>query len=209
MRTKISYPLEPVLPNITTPQHNITIIIAKVNEFQSFSLVLNCVSTGIPAPTITWTSNTGRIYVVGSVLSVGVSHLRRSTDVDVFICIAMNTVGRDIRQIRVEKSIQLPTAKTPTVHNVSANSITIRWPQYDLVSYVSYYEICVGIPGEIGCIQRNRANSTQYTIASLKASSQYSITIVAYTNFGTSPRSDILLATTDSGKQCLILEESS
>ena len=121
----------------------------------------------------------------------------------------MNTVGRDIRQIRVEKSIELPAAENPTVHNVSANSITIRWPQYDLVSYVSYYEICVGIPGEIGCIQRNRVYSRQYTIASLQASSQYSITIVAYTNFGTSPRSDRLLATTDSGKQCLILEEAS
>ena len=109
----------------------------------------------------------------------------------------MNTVGRDIRQIRVEKSIQLLAAENPTVHNVSVNSITIRWPQYDLVSYVSYYEICVGIPGKIGCMQRNRTYGTQYTIGSLEPTTTYNISIVANTVFGRSPASRPLTITTN------------
>lgn len=201
--------LEPVRPDIITPQQDISFVISSVNEFQSFSLVQNCISTGIPVPSIRWTSNTGRIYVVGNVLSIGSSHLRRSTDVDVFTCIATNFVGQDAKQIRIVKSIPLPAAENPTIYSVSANSIAIQWSLYDLVNYVSYYEICVGVPGQNGCRQSIRAYSSPYTIESLLASSQYSITIVVYTNFGVSPRSDALLVTTDPGKQCLILKKIS
>ena len=192
--------LEPVRPYITTPQHNITITLWNVKEFQYFRLVKKCIATGIPAPSITWTSNTGRIFLVGNVLSVSVVHLRKNTEVDIFTCTAMNIVGRDIRQIRVVKSIQLPAPENPTVHNVSANSIAIKWVRYELVNCVLYYEICVGVPGEIGCKQRIRTQNTHKTIGGLQGSSQYNITIVVYTNFGTSPRSDTLFVTTDPGK---------
>ena len=202
--------LEPVQPNITTPQQDRTIPISSIDEFQSFSLVQNCISTGLPAPSITWTSNTGRINVIGNVLSIGVSHLRRSSDLDVFICTAMNSVGQDTRQIRVEKSIQLPAAENPTVRSVSANSITIQWLRYDLANDVLNYEICVRRTNENRCRQRITAYNTQYTIGSLQASSQYMITIVAFTNFGTSPTSDSLIITTaDPGKQFFILEKTS
>ena len=195
--------LEPVRPYITTPQQDITITLSNVNELKSFRLILICIATGIPAPTITWTSNTGIIFPVSNVLSVSVVHLRKNTEVDIFTCTAMNIVGRDIRQIRVVKSIQLPAPENPNVHNVSANSMVIKWVRYELVNYVSYYEICVGIPGEIECRQRIKTHNMHYTIESLQASSQYNITIVAYTNFGTSPRSGALLVTTaDQGKQC-------
>ena len=192
--------LEPFQPYITTPQQDKNITLTNVKEFQSFRLVQKCIATGIPAPSTTWTSNTGRIFLVGNVLSVSVVHLRKNTEVDIFNCTAMNIVGRDIRQIRVVKSIQLPAPENPNVHNVSANSIAIKWVQYELVNCVLYYEICVGIPGEIGCRQRNTTYNRQNVIRSLQASSQYNITIVVYTNFGTSPRSDTLFVTTDPGK---------
>ena len=90
-------------------------MISSVNEFQSFSLVQNCVSTGIPTPTITWTSNTNsNLNIISDTLILNTHDLNPEISNNSFTCTATNTAGQDNKRITVTIDIQLPVPQPPT-----------------------------------------------------------------------------------------------
>ena len=201
MTTQRYVPLEPVLPEITTPQQDIHLTISSVSEFEYFSFTQDCISTGVPTPTITWTSNTSTLDVTNNRLSILARHLNKKIEVNIFTCTATNSIGLDASQIFIINTIELSIPEKPTDISISTNSIEIQWSDYDIVDYLVFYEICVSIPGTNNCEQRNETTETRLTIRNLQPSSQYSITIVVFTYFGTSPRSTPLyIITSDLGK---------
>ena len=116
-------------------------------------------------------------------------------EVNIFTCTATNSVGRDSKQILITNTIELSIPEKPTDVSISINSIEIQWPVY-YIPDVLYYEICVSIPGGSGCEQSLETTDTRLTIRNLQSSTQYRITIVVFTDFGTSPRSIPLDTTT-------------
>ena len=201
MTTQRYVPLEPVLPEITTPQQDIHLTISSVSEFEYFSFTQDCISTGVPTPTITWTSSTSTLDVTNNRLSILARHLNKKIEVNIFTCTATNSIGLDASQIFIINTIELSIPEKPTYISISTNSIEIQWSDYDIVDYLVYYEICVSISGANNCEQRNETTETRLTIRNLQPSSQYSITIVVFTYFGTSPRSiPLYIITSDLGK---------
>lgn len=166
-------------------------------EFESFSFNQNCIATGVPTPTIIWTSNTSTFVVADDILSIQTNNLNKITKVNYFTCTAKNSVGVDIRRIRIINGIELKVPDTPILTDASTNSVVIQWSEYDIVDYVSHYEICVSKSGVDGCSQRIETSDTQLIIRDLIRSSQYFITVVVFTDFGTSPKSialDVIIA---------------
>ena len=189
INNQLCIPLEPVLPEITAPQLEIHLTISNVGDFESFSFSQDCISTGVPRPTISWTSNTSTLDVTDNRLSIRARHLNKTIELNIFICTANNSIGQDTRRIFILNTIELSIPEKPTDISISTNSIEIQWSDYDIVDYLVYYEICVSIPGANNSEQRIETTETRLTIINLQPSSQYNITIVVLTYFGTSPRS--------------------
>ena len=104
-------------------------------------------------------------------------------------------------------TIELSIPAKPAVISISTNSLEIQWSDYDIVDYFIHYEICVSTPGADVCEQKIETSNTQLTIRNLQASSDYSISIVVFTDFGTSPRSSALdIVTADISKYPIIFE---
>ena len=158
-------------------------------EFESFSFNQNCIATGVPTPTIIWTSNTSTFVVADDILSIQTNNLNKITKVNYSTCTAKNSVGVD--------NMELNFPDTPILTDASTNSVVIQWSEYDIVDYVSHYEICVSKSGVDGCSQRIETSDTQLIIRDLIRSSQYFIIVVVFTDFGTSPKSialDVIIA---------------
>ena len=182
--------------------------ISSVSEFESFSFTQDCVSTGIPTPAITWTSNTNsNLNVVSDTLTLRTQDLNPETSTNIFTCTATNTAGQDSKRIRVTIDIepQLTTPQAPTQQSIGRNSVDIQWVEYLSSDYVKSYDICVSTTASTGCIQTINTASTQYSIGSLESATSYRISIVVNTVFGRSPASVTLTVTTNEPGMYLIL----
>ena len=192
--------LEPVRPEITTPQYDVSSIISSISEFESFSFTQNCISTGIPTPTITWTSNTNsNLNVISDTLTLNTQDLNPEISINIFTCTATNTAGQDSKSIAVNINIesQLSAPQPPTQQSIDSNSVDIQWVEYISSVYAKSYEICVRSTTDTECIQTINTVSTQYSIGSLESATAYRISIVAITVFGRSPTGVPLIVTTN------------
>ena len=155
----------------------------------------SCNSTGIPTPTITWTSNTNsNLNVISDTLTLNSQDLNPEISNNSFTCTATNTAGQDSEIITVTIDIQLTAPQAPTQQSIGINSVDIQWVEYISSVYVKSYEICVCPTTDTECID---SNNTQYTIGSLEPTTTYNISIVANTVFGRSPASRPLTITTN------------
>ena len=156
-----------------------------------FTLTQECNATGVPEPSIEWTSN-GAFYQSYSTLTLQVEDLK---GIDMrFTCNASNYVGSDSKSIKIVTSIPVP----PVLKlNVTRNDtrIKIQWsgePQYR--EYNVFYQICLRIRNSSGdCIQNASSKETSYSFENLVDGILYSITIVTITSFGRSNESKALI----------------
>ena len=192
--------LGPGLPIITNPPQDVSITLTSLISFESFSLTHHCISTGLPTPTITWTSNNNLVLnVISDTLTVHSQDLQPELSINIFTCTANNSVGLDSKSIKVVFDIeqQLKAPKPPIQENISTNNVEIHWVEYISSIDIFNYELCVQPTTESECIQNISTISTEYSIGNLESNTTYSITIVAITVFGRSPASKPLIVKTD------------
>ena len=191
-----------LVPQITTPQQDIFLTISSVIEFEAFAFIQNCIATGLPTPTITWTSNTSTLDVVDGIISIRANHLNKNIKVNSFTCTASNYIGNASKSIEIVTSIRVFPVSKPIVDNKDTDSIGIQWlgdSQY--TEYDLSYLICLRRTDsdDSDCIQEVSSTDTNYLFANLEDSTLYKITIVTITLFGRSPESDALEVETDPG----------
>ena len=97
-----------VEPKIEVPAGDTHLHITSTVQLDSFSLTQDCDSTGVPQPTISWISNTGRYYF-GNILKIlpGDLNLDHRINPYIFTCIARNSKGEDSKEIRITINIDV------------------------------------------------------------------------------------------------------
>ena len=171
------------------PAQDQQLTIYSLNQLEMFTLTQECTATGVPKPSIEWSSN-GSFYQSDSTLILQVGDLKGGIDMR-FTCTASNDVGSDSKSIQIVTSIQVfPVAKL-IIASKNIHSIGIQWlGESRYLEYDVSYQICLRkSDGGDDCIQEVSSTVTKYLFENLENDTLYRVAIVTITSFGISRES--------------------